>query len=101
MTSRYVPYATTPPGSSRSWSATSSSASWIAIWVIVGLAVHSAVAAIANFGADVETGRNGIAGNLDHAGDNADNVPLIGDALRSPLSGAAGSPATSRARAHS
>ena len=33
----------------------------------------------------VESGANGIAGNLDSAGESADKVPLIGDALSRPL----------------
>ena len=38
----------------------------------------------------MESGANGIAGNLDSAGDSADNVPLIGDALSKPLTAAGG-----------
>ena len=90
MTSRYVPYATTPARLLAQLLSDVVVAAWTAIWVLVGIAVHSAVAAIANFGADVENGANGIAGNLDHAGENADKVPLIGDALSSPLTAAGG-----------
>ena len=90
MTSRYVPYATTPARLFGQLISDILVAIWIAIWVVVGMAVHSAVAAIANFGGDVETGANGIAGNLDSAGDNASKVPLIGDALSSPLEAAGG-----------
>jgi hypothetical protein len=60
--------------------------------VFIGTAVHSAVATIADFGYRVQSGANGVAGNLDHAGHSADDVPLIGDALAKPLS-AAGSAA--------
>ncbi len=60
---------------------------WTAIWVLVGMAVHSAVATIAEFGYQVESGANGVADNLDSAGDSADDIPLIGDALAKPLSG--------------
>ena len=90
MTSRYVPYATTPARLLAQLVSDLVVAAWTAIWVIVGMAVHSAVAAIGNFGGDVETGANGIAGSLDHAGDNARQVPLIGDALSSPLTAAGG-----------
>ena len=90
MTSRYVPYATTPARLLGQLVSDVVVAVWIAIWVVIGMAVHSAVAAIANFGADVETGANGVAGSLDHAGQNADKVPLIGDALSSPLTAAGG-----------
>lgn len=61
---------------------------WTAIWVFVGIAVHSAVATIAEFGFQVESGANGVAGNLDSAGNSADDIPLIGDSLASPLSAA-------------
>jgi hypothetical protein len=90
MTSRYVPYATTPARLLAQLISDIVVAAWIAIWVVVGVAVHSAVSSIANFGADIENGANGIAGNLDHAGKNADKVPLIGDALSSPLAAAGG-----------
>jgi hypothetical protein len=90
MTSRYVPYATTPGRLLAQLLSDFVIGVWIAIWVIVGMAVHTAVATIANFGSDVENGANGIAGNLNHAGDNADKVPLIGDALSSPLRAAGG-----------
>ena len=85
MTSRYVPYATTPARLLGQLISDFVVGVWIAIWVVVGMAVHTAVAAIANFGGDIDTGASGIAGNLDEAGDNADSVPLIGDALSSPL----------------
>ncbi|BBX20201.1 hypothetical protein MDUV_50610 [Mycolicibacterium duvalii] len=62
---------------------------WTTVWVFVGMAVHSAVDTIADFGFRVESGANGVAGNLDDAGNSADDVPLIGDALARPL-GAAG-----------
>ncbi len=34
---------------------------WTAIWVLVGMAVHAAVATIAEVGRQVETGANGVA----------------------------------------
>lgn len=61
---------------------------WTAIWVFVGIAVHSAVATIAEFGYRVESGANGVAGNLDSAGENAGGFPLIGDDLAKPLTAA-------------
>ncbi len=90
MTSRYVPYATTPARLLAQLISDFVVAVWTAIWVVIAMAVHSAVAAIGNFGSDVESGANGIAGSLDHAGDNASKVPLIGDALSSPLTAAGG-----------
>ena len=85
-----MPYATTPARLLAQLISDIVVAVWIAIWVLVGMAVHSAVATIADFGSDVESGANGIAGNLDSAGENADKVPLIGDALSKPLTAAGG-----------
>jgi hypothetical protein len=61
---------------------------WTAIWIFVGTAVHSAVATIADFGYQVESGANGVAGNLDSAGQSAEDVPLIGGAIGGPLTAA-------------
>jgi hypothetical protein len=88
MTSRWVPYATTPARLLRQLFADIVVIVWTAIWVWVGMAVHAAVAIIAEFGYQVESGANGVAGNLDSAGDGADNIPLIGDSLAKPLTGA-------------
>jgi hypothetical protein len=85
MTSRYVPYATTP---SRLFAQLVSDVVvvvWTVVWVFVGLAVHAAVSTIAEVGKQVHDGANGVAGNLNSAGDSADNVPLVGDALSKPL----------------
>jgi hypothetical protein len=89
MTSRYVPYATTPTRLLAQLISDVVVIVWTFIWVLVGMAVHSAVSTIADFGRQVEGGANGIAGNLDSAGDGAAQVPLIGDTLSKPL-GAAG-----------
>jgi hypothetical protein len=53
--------------------------------VVVGLAVHTAVATIAAVGRQVNDGATGVAGNLNSAGDSAGNVPLVGDSLSKPL----------------
>jgi hypothetical protein len=90
MRSRYLPYATTPARLLAQLFSDFVVAVWTAIWVLVGMAVHAAVATIAEFGSDVNTGANGIAGNLDSAGENADKVPLVGDALSKPLTAAGG-----------
>ncbi len=90
MTSRYVPYATTPARLLAQLVSDFVVAVWTAIWAVVAMAVHTAIATIAEFGRDVESGANGIAGNLDSAGENADKVPLVGDALSKPLAAAGG-----------
>ena len=89
MTSRYMPYATTPTRLLAQLISDVVVIVWTFIWVLVRMAVHSAVSTIADFGRQVEGGANGIAGNLDSAGDGAAQVPLIGDTLSKPL-GAAG-----------
>jgi hypothetical protein len=85
MSSRYVPYATTPVRLARQLVSDIAVLLWSAIWVSIGLAVHSAVATIAEVGRQVNEGANGVAGNLNDAGDNADDFPLVGDALAEPL----------------
>ncbi|MGB2920887.1 MAG: hypothetical protein WA944_01350 [Mycobacterium sp.] len=88
MKSRWVPYATTP--GRLMWQLFSDVVMiiWTTIWVMVGMAVHSAVSIIADFGYQLESGANGVAGNLDSAGNSADDIPLIGDSLANPLSAA-------------
>jgi hypothetical protein len=61
---------------------------WTVIWVFVGIAVHDAIATIAEAGRQVESGSKGVAGNLASAGRGAHNVPLLGDALGKPLDAA-------------
>jgi hypothetical protein len=85
MTSRYVPYATTPTRLLGQLISDAVVIAWSTIWVLVGIAVHSAVSTIAAVGRQVETGANGVADNLDSAGDRTDDFPLIGDALSKPL----------------
>src|SRR5690349_2995330 len=85
MTSRYVPYATTPTRLLGQLISDAVVIAWSTIWVLVGIAVHSAVSTIAEVGRQVETGANGVADNLDSAGDRTDDFPLIGDALSKPL----------------
>ena len=88
MKSRWVPYATTPGRLMTQLFSDAVVIAWTAIWVFVGIAVHSAVATIAEFGYRVESGANGVAGNLDSAGENAGDFPLIGDELAKPLTAA-------------
>ena len=88
MTSRYLPYASTPSRLLAQLISDVVVIAWTTAWVLVGMAVHAAVATIAEFGGDVEGGANGIAHNLDSAGHGAAKVPLIGDALSKPLTAA-------------
>lgn len=88
MSSRYVPYASRPHRFLAQFLSDVLVAGWIAIWVLVGMAVHTAVSAIAGVGRQVQGGANGIAENLDAAGNSVDGVPLIGDQLAKPLTAA-------------
>lgn len=85
MSSRYVPYATTPGRLFAQLVSDILVAVWAVIWVLVGMAVHAAIATIAEVGRQVQTGADGVSGNLNSAGDSVDNVPLVGEALSAPL----------------
>ncbi|BBZ50888.1 hypothetical protein MHEI_26050 [Mycobacterium heidelbergense] len=61
---------------------------WTAIWLLVGTAVYDAISTIADAGRQVETGANGIAGNLASAGHGAQRIPVVGDAVSKPLASA-------------
>jgi hypothetical protein len=88
MRSRFLPYATTPSRLLMQLLSDLLVVVWSVIWVLVGMAVHAAVATIAEVGRQVESGANGIAHNLDSAGNGAHHVPLVGDALSKPLTAA-------------
>jgi hypothetical protein len=88
MRSRFLPYATTPSRLLMQLLSDLLVVVWSVIWVLVGMAVHAAVATIAEVGRQVESGANGIAHNLDTAGNSTDDVPLIGNALSKPLDAA-------------
>lgn len=88
MTSRFVPYATTPVRLVMQLVSDVVVVFWTVVWVLIGIAVHDAVATIAEVGRRVESGATGVAGNLDSAGSTADRLPLVGDALSKPLTAA-------------
>jgi hypothetical protein len=85
MTSRFVPYATTPGRLLSQLISDIVVVFWSAVWLLVGLAVHSAISTIADVGRQVEQGANGVSANLDSASDRAHGFPLIGDAFSKPL----------------
>jgi hypothetical protein len=85
MTPRYLPYATTPTRLVAQVISDLVVIAWTTVWVLVGMAVHAAVSTIAEVGRQVETGANGVADNLNSAGDRTDDFPLVGDALSKPL----------------
>jgi hypothetical protein len=85
MSSRYVPYATTPGRLLAQMTSDAVVVLWSVVWVLVGLAVHSAVRSIAAVGRQLNDGATGVSDNLNSAGDSTDDVPLIGEALSKPL----------------
>jgi hypothetical protein len=85
MKSRFLPYATTPGRLTAQVISDLLVGSWITLWVMVGLGVHHAIAAIAGVGTQVKDGATGISENLNSAGDSADRIPLVGDAVSTPF----------------
>jgi hypothetical protein len=85
MNSRFVPYATTPGRLLAQLISDVVVFLWTAMWVLVAMAVYDAVSTIAQVGRQVESGATGVAGNLSSAGDRTDDMPLVGEALASPL----------------
>ena len=85
MSSRYVPYARTPGRLLAQLTSDVVALVWFVIWISVGVAVHSAIATIADVGRLVHDGAGGVADSLASAGHNADGIPLIGKAFGGPL----------------
>jgi hypothetical protein len=85
MKSRFLPYATTPARLTAQLISDVLVAAWITLWVLIGMAVHHAIATFARVGTQVQDSANGISDNLSSAGDNADRIPLVGDAVATPL----------------
>ncbi|ANE79180.1 hypothetical protein A7U43_07455 [Mycobacterium adipatum] len=85
MRLRYLPYATRPGRFLAQLVSDVTVLLWTVIWAMVGSAVYSAVATIAEVGRQVQDGADGVSGSLNSAGDRADDFPLVGDALGGPL----------------
>lgn len=85
MRSRFSPYAVTPGRLLAQLFSDITVTVWTGVWLLIGLAVHSAIATIAGAGRQVESGADGIAGSLESAGHSADRVPLVGDAFSKPF----------------
>ncbi|MCV7052952.1 hypothetical protein H7H82_20560 [Mycobacterium heidelbergense] len=88
MTSRFLPYSTRPGRLLAQLFSDFAVFVWTAIWLLVGTAVYDAISTIADAGRQVETGANGIAGNLASAGHGAQRIPVVGDAVSKPLASA-------------
>jgi len=87
---RLLPYAGTPGRAALQTLVDVSVVLWVAVWIVVGRFVHSAISSFAEVGRKVDSGAGGIASNLDEAGNSAAKVPLVGDTLRNPLRAAGG-----------
>lgn len=85
MKTRFLPYATTPVRMTGQLISDVLATAWITVWVMVGLAMHHAIAAIGSVGRQVNDSANGISVNLNDAGDSADRIPLVGDTVAKPL----------------
>ncbi|CAM4197855.1 hypothetical protein MB901379_04301 [Mycobacterium basiliense] len=88
MRSRFLPYSTRPLRLGAQLLSDITAAIWIMLWVFIGIAVHSAIATIAEAGRQIEDGSQGIAGNLASAGHGAQHLPLVGDAVSKPITAA-------------
>ncbi|MEZ0363113.1 hypothetical protein ACAG26_05350 [Mycobacterium sp. pUA109] len=88
MSSRLLPYATSPGRLLAQLFSDVGVAVWSFVWLLVGLAVHSAISTIAAVGGQVQGGANGVAENLKSAGSSADHIPLVGDTISKPLTAA-------------
>lgn len=88
MRSRFLPYSTSPGRLLAQLFSDVAVAVWTFLWVLVGLAVHSAIATIAEVGSQVKAGADGVAENLESAGHSVDHIPLVGDAIAKPLTAA-------------
>jgi hypothetical protein len=62
---------------------------WIYVWYRIGVAVHDAVLSAASLGYRIQGSSGQVANSLDEAGRNTSGLPLVGDALSTPLHAAA------------
>jgi hypothetical protein len=88
MKSRFIPYANTPGRLATQLFSDTVVVIWSFVWVLVGLAVHSAVSTIAAVGRQVQGGADGVADSLKSAGHSAGHIPLVGSAVSEPLTAA-------------
>lgn len=88
MTPRFLPYSTRPGRLAVQLFSDFAVVVWTLLWLLVGLAVHDAIATIADAGRRVESGANGVAGNLASAGHEAQHIPVVGDTVSKPLNSA-------------
>jgi hypothetical protein len=81
-------YAETPAARTRQVTADVFVLLWILLWVWIGMWLHDLIMLLAGPGERLEEAGSGLADNLNGAGERVSDVPLIGDALATPLEGA-------------
>lgn len=90
MSSRFLPYSTRPLRLLAQLFSDVNVIAWTSMWVLIGLGVHTAIAAIGGAGRQLEAGSHDLAGNLTAAGASAKHIPLVGEAVGKPIVAAAG-----------
>ena len=85
------PYAASPARRARQVAADLGVLAWAVVCVVAGVVVHGAVVALADPARSLARGADGLGDQLGGAADAAGRVPLVGDELAGPLSGASGS----------
>ena len=81
-------YAETPAARTRQLTADLFVLAWIVLWVWLATWLHDLVMLLSGPGQSLENAGSSLADNLNGAGDRVSDVPLIGDALATPLEGA-------------
>jgi hypothetical protein len=61
---------------------------WVVVWVRLARVVHDATLGLATPGREIQAAGGGLAARLRDAGSAVDDVPLVGDKVRSPFEGA-------------
>ncbi len=83
-------YAETPALRSRQLLLDAAVLLWVLVWLRLGTAVHDAVQRLAAPGRSLEQAGRELSDGLSGAADRADDVPVVGDELSSPLDSASG-----------
>ena len=86
-------YADRPPAAVRQLLTDLAVLLWVYAWIRAGMWVHDTVEKLGVPGQKLQEAGTGIAGNLGDIGGKVGRVPLVGDELTSPFTGAAGAAA--------
>lgn len=69
---------------------------WVVVWIELGTRIDSAVMTLAGPGREMSDAGRGLEDNLRSAGEKVDNIPLVGDDVRTPFDRASGAGAALR-----